>query len=87
MGKIDDLINMCKERYTKENSKPPTFEIVDGEFKIQMKWDGCCNIVRCYESIEYEQENFDYIHICELKEFIDLLNKVLEKAKELDYEV
>ena len=70
-------------------------KFVDEDFdmtEITVKWDGCCNIFkhsngRTVTNPSKEPDDVDYIHICELKEYIDMLTQVYEKALEKGYEV
>ena len=77
-----------------ESSVNMTF--VDEDYdktQITVKWDGCCDITKhsnsstvTHPSKDYEND-MDYIHICDLKEFIDLLEQVYENAVSKGYEV
>lgn len=55
---------------------------------IRAKWDGCCDIRRYYNGDTYETGNTsgvsDYIHICELREFIEFLTEVADRAEKID---
>lgn len=57
--------------------------------RIHAKWDGCCDI-NIYsngttpdDKITAENiDDVDYIHICEMQEFIDELQQLIDLAKE-----
>lgn len=53
------------------------------ELEVNIKWDGCCDIVK-YSN---EKTSFSSVHVCDLKEFIDFLTEIYETAKNKDYEV
>ena len=59
--------------------------------KLYFKWDGCVNIHKRHNgytnedhmSAEELEENEDYMHVCDLKEFVDQLQEVLAIAKDM----
>ena len=57
------------------------------DMHVYAKWDGCCDIRRYYNGDTYETENVidrDYIHICDLREFIAFLAEVADKAQTIE---
>ena len=57
---------------------------------LSFKWDGCINLFKRYNGYtndsEYSQdvaENTDYMHICNLQEFVNQLQEVLVIAKDI----
>lgn len=56
---------------------------------LSFKWDGCINLFKYYNGYTPDdnspeaQENVDYIHICDLKEFIEQLQEVVVIAKDV----
>lgn len=72
-----------KERYVLECSNEY------GDIHVYAKWDGCCNIYRYYNGYTYRDENVpedevDYIHICDLREFIKFLTDIADKAEQIE---
>ncbi len=55
------------------------------DFHVSAKWDGCCHIRRYYNGYTYKDEgeevDVDYIHICELREFIQFLTEIADKCE------
>ena len=57
--------------------------------QLDFKWDGCINMWKYYngytpdDDSEEARENMDYIHICDLQEFINQLQEVLVIAKDI----
>jgi hypothetical protein len=49
-----------------------------GPTTISVKWDGCANIW-----IDKGKEDQDYIHICDVPEFIRLLQRAYDEARGL----
>ena len=61
-----------------------------GDFFVTAKWDGCCHIYRYYNGATFEDKRpddpnseSDYIHICDLREFISFLTEVADKAERI----
>lgn len=58
------------------------------DIHIYAKWDGCCDIRRYWNGDTYETGDTtgdsDYIHICDLREFIKLLTEVADKAQQME---
>lgn len=56
-------------------------------FDISCKWDGCVNIWRFFNDAtntgDKSSEHTDYIHICSLREFIEIL-QTIEKARDVE---
>lgn len=65
-----------------EENKIFIMELVNenNDLTVRAKWDGCCDIKKY--SDEVTKDNIDYIHICELQEFINNLQEVVNLAKE-----
>lgn len=60
-----------------------------GDFHVHAKWDGCCDINRYYNGYTYKDNNnpdadVDYIHICNLREFINFLTEIADKAEQIE---
>jgi hypothetical protein len=57
------------------------------DFHVYAKWDGCCDINRYYNGDTYKteysdcNEEPDYIHICDLREFIEFLTEIADKCE------
>lgn len=57
--------------------------------QLDFKWDGCINMWKYYNGYtpnnnsEKVTENIDYMHICDLQEFINQLQEVLVIAKDI----
>lgn len=53
--------------------------------EVTMKWDGCINISKYYngDTPENHSGNVDYMHICEVKDFIKELQDVVRIAEEM----
>lgn len=49
------------------------------DWEISMKWDGCVHLVRKWYGNKVDD---DYIHICDLPQFIKLMQEALEKARD-----
>lgn len=52
-----------------------------------IKWDGCINLYRYFngaspDSLHNKDSDVDYIHICEVKEFIDFLQGIVDITKD-----
>ena len=56
---------------------------------LSFKWDGCINLFKYYNGYtpddhsKESQENSDYMHICDLKGFIEQLQEVIIIAKDI----
>lgn len=55
--------------------------------RITARWDGCCHIETWYNGDQYDKplthpDNRDYLHVCDLREFIEQLLELEAKAKE-----
>ena len=65
----------------------PYLEELTNESKnltMSLKWDGCVNLKMYNNGDTYEKytaDNIDYIHICELKVFIEELQRAFDIAK------
>lgn len=60
-----------------------------GDFYVHAKWDGCCDINRYHNGYTYKDKNIpdadvDYIHICNLREFINFLTEIADKAEQIE---
>lgn len=62
-----------------------------GDLFVHAKWDGCCDINRYYNGFTYKDRNSkdpnynaDYIHICDLREFIKFLTEVADRAEQIE---
>lgn len=53
-----------------------------GTWEASPKWDGCVNLYRRYEPAGANNHEPDYIHICNLPEFAEFINALLEFSKE-----
>lgn len=81
--------------YNSDNNATTCQFISDnGMIVIYQKWDGCCDITVHYNgSTVYEPTshfgipNYSSIHICELKEFIDILNEAYKQSVNMEFEV
>ena len=56
------------------------------DLHVYAKWDGCCDITRYYNGATYKDENVDtndvdYMHICDLREFIQFLTEIADKCE------
>ena len=55
------------------------------DFHVYARWDGCCNIRRYYNGDTYKDEgesvDSDYIHICDIREFIEFLTEIADKCE------
>jgi hypothetical protein len=55
------------------------------DYHVIAKWDGCVHFYRAYNGTDasdsQNQEEKDYIHICDIDEFIKMLQEVKEKAQ------
>lgn len=61
----------------------------DKDFHVYVRWDGCCDIRRYYNGYVYGDKNvpedeIDYIHICDLREFIKFLTDIADKAEQIE---
>jgi len=59
-------------------------------FELNFKWDGCVNLWKRYNGYTNDsefskdvEENTDYMHICDLEEFVSQLQEVLVIAKDI----
>lgn len=81
---IFEIDNIHKTR----EGKPISIRLIDKEcrnMEIYMKWDGCIDLyTHCNGSTVDDErtEDVDYIHICEVKEFITILQEVVRIAEE-----
>ena len=60
------------------------------KLEVRCKWDGCCDIRVHFNNSTVSHpvpDEEQYVHICELKEFIDNLTHVYELATQRGYEV
>ena len=48
------------------------------DYRFSIKWDGCVDVQRLFTG----EDDSDYIHICELRRFIETLEGVEKLAKE-----
>ena len=55
-------------------------------YKAAVKWDGCIHFNRAYNepfnNNPRDSDNEDYIHICDIDEYIEILQKLKVKAIE-----
>lgn len=79
------------KKKTEYDGKNISLELVnkDSNMKIGIKWDGCSNLTKFYNGYNPEdnptrevEENSDYIHICEMKEFIEQLQEIIKVAED-----
>jgi len=85
--------NVHKINKTNDGELIVSVELRDKEYntlELSFKWDGCVNLWKRYNGYtnddEFSQEiegNMDYIHICDLEEFINQLQEVLIIAKDI----
>ena len=59
------------------------------DMHVMARFDGCCHISRFYNGYTYEDENIpeddvDYIHICNIREFITFLTEIADKAEQIE---
>lgn len=59
------------------------------DFHVYAKWDGCCDIHRYYNGYVYgdkdvPDDEIDYIHICDLREFINFLTEIADRAEQIE---
>ena len=66
----------------------------DEDKEVYIKWDGCVDILKYDNGFttndEYSEEkenNTDYIHICDLEDFIKELQEALDIAKDIIGEI
>lgn len=65
---------------TKDDRLVPEFQVRCGDSSIldaAVKWDGCVNLWRTYDG----PKERDYIHICDLDEYIEQLIALRDAAK------
>lgn len=62
---------MAEWEVVKEKTKDHWLELQDGDYKASVKWDGC---------IHFSDEG-EYIHICDLEDFIKRLEELRDLAK------
>jgi len=48
--------------------------IVDNAWEIELKWDGCINLWGLDDNLEVDPHQ--YMHICDVTKFIDMLSQV-----------
>jgi len=57
----------------------------DNWYKCSVRWNGCIHFWRAYNDpfnhVDRKKDDIDYIHICELDEFIEILTKLRDTAK------
>jgi hypothetical protein len=84
--------NVHKINKTDDDKLTVSVELRDNDYdalQVNFKWDGCVNIWKHHNGYTNEdnsqeaQNNTDYIHICDLKEFINQLQEVLIIAKDI----
>lgn len=59
------------------------------DFHVYAKWDGCCDIHRYHNGYIYSDkdapiDDIDYIHICNLREFINFLTEIADKVEQIE---
>jgi hypothetical protein len=75
-------------KVNKDKTKDHWLEVEDPEgwWSAVVKWDGCIHLNRYYNIPKNEPERIDsdvdYLHICDLDEFIKDMQDLREKAKE-----
>ena len=52
------------------------------EWEAVVKWDGCVDIRRHYRNIDDKTVDSDYLHICELGDFIRGMQKLKKIARD-----
>jgi len=75
-----------KEIKRLDDGKPYAIEVRNeyNDLKIHIKWDGCIDISKYWNGTSPEnndEDNTDYIHVCEVKEFIKELQSVVNIAE------
>ena len=63
-----------QDEFTATTGKP--------HMEFDVRFDGCVHIRRWHNRVEGEKDDCDYMHICDLDEFIAHLDEVRAKAKE-----
>ena len=75
-----------KEITCTDDGRPYLIELTneDKNLTMRMKWDGCVDL-RMYNNGDtyerYTADNIDYIHICNVKEFIEEMQSAFDIAK------
>lgn len=66
----------------------------NNKFRFRQKWDGCCDIEIHYNNSTVDEPTYHFgkpewssVHICELKEYINMLNEVYQYAIDNGFEV
>lgn len=60
------------------------------DMHVFARFDGCCHISRFYNGYTYEDEDIpdysepDYLHICDIREFIKFLTDIADKAEQIE---
>ncbi len=86
------LLDHTEEKY---NSICLDLRNSENTLRINVKWDGCVDIENLSNGITFAHSYKDqmddglrdYIHICNLKEFIEQLQEAYKLAKEKEFEV
>lgn len=88
---VGDPVVIKDEIFSEDNRSLITkIANLDDKIEVAVKWDGCCDIrVHCNNSTISDpiHREIDYIHICDLKKFINLLESVYNHAINRGYEV
>jgi len=85
--------NVHKINETNDGELVVSVELRDKNYntlELNFKWDGCVNLWKRYNGYTNDdefstevEENIDYIHICDLEEYINQLQEVLVIAKDI----
>lgn len=85
--------NIYKINKTNDDKLIVSVELRDkiyNTIELDFKWDGCINLWKRYNGYTNDsefskevEENMDYIHICNLEEYINQLQEILVIAKDI----
>lgn len=69
---------MSHWKYQDVQSSSASMDVItnNGEWTADVRFDGCVNLRRLYPGGDH-----DYLHICDLEEFISQLQELLEMEK------
>lgn len=87
---MDNNIFEIDNIHRTREGKPVSIRLIDKErrnMEINMKWDGCIDLFKydngyTVDDKATDEDDVDYIHICEVKEFIARLEEVVRIAEE-----
>lgn len=89
------MLEVKSENISELDGYPTSTKLVssNGKFEFHIKWDGCSDMVVHYNdstesnpTYHFDNQNWSSFHICDLREYIDMLEEAYKYALSVGYE-